>query len=176
MFAGSIPAFVVVALHLPFEPPVCQLLLADPVLQVFRALGAATVSDMENFYRVPAEIIEIFGPLTKFCRQNDHRFGVQKRTPKWRPLMQSQFDLQVSGRLQRSQNGARFVDKIFAAGRKIVQISIVSAGIRLKFCILLGFHGLAAPRAIVLHTLRMFMSTHVLELLCAKSNHKGWPG
>ena len=54
---------------------------------------------MENFCRVPAETIEplaIFRPVTlKFCRQNGPRFGV---TPKWRPLIQSQFDLLVSGR------------------------------------------------------------------------------
>ena len=58
---------------------------------------------MENFCRVRAETIEplaIFRPVTlKFCRQNGPRFGVQKRTPKWRPLIQSQFDLLVSGRL-----------------------------------------------------------------------------
>ena len=28
----------------------------------------------------------------------------------------------------------------------------------------LGFHGFAAPRAIVLHVLRTFMPTHILEL------------
>ena len=58
---------------------------------------------MENFCRVRAETIEplaIFRPVTlKCCRQNGPRFGVQKRTPKWRPLIQSQFDLLVSGRL-----------------------------------------------------------------------------
>ena len=60
-----------------------------------------------------------------------------------------------------------FVGKIFAAGRKIVQVSIVSAGTRQKFRIPLCHwvpHGFAAPRAIVLHALRTFMPTHVLEL------------
>ena len=79
----------------------------------------------------------IFSRRLKFCRQNGPRFGVQKRTPKWRPLIQSQFDLLVSGRLG-PRFGVRFwtpkrgpfVGKIFAAGRKIVQVSIVSAGTR----------------------------------------------
>ena len=104
---------------------------------------------MENFCRVRAETIEplaIFRPVTlKFCRQNGPRFGVQKRTPKWRPLVQSQFDLLVSGRL-----GPRFgVQKTdpktgavcrqnFCRRAKIVQVSIVSAGTRQKFCIPLG--------------------------------------
>ena len=61
-----------------------------------------------------------------------------------------------------------FVGKIFAVGRKIVQVSIVSAGTRQKFCLHtagpLGSHGFAAPRAIVLHALRTFMPTPVLEL------------
>ena len=34
---------------------------------------------------------------------------------------------------------------------------------RQKFPIPLGFQGFAAPRVLVLHTLRTFMSTHVLE-------------
>ena len=116
------------------------------------ACGAAKPwksSGMENFCRVRAETIEplaIFRPATlKFCRQNGPRFGVQKRTPKWRPLIQSQFDLLVSGRL-----GPRFgVQKTdpktgavcrqnFCRRAKIVQVSIVSAGMRQKFCIPLG--------------------------------------
>ena len=73
------------------------------------------------------------------------RFGVRFWTPKRAP----------------------FVGKFFAAGRKIVQVSIVSAGTRQKFRIPLRHwvpHGFAAPRAIVLHALRTFMPTHVLEL------------
>ena len=59
-----------------------------------------------------------------------------------------------------------FVGKISAVGRKVVQVSIVSAGTRQKFCIprATGFHGFAAPPAIVLHVLRTFMPTPVLEL------------
>ena len=98
---------------------------------------------MENFCRVRAETIEslaIFRPVTKICRQNGPHFGVQKRTPKWTPLIQSQFDLLVSGRLGH-HFGVRFwtpkrrpfVGNIFAAGRKLVQVSIVSAGTRQKF-------------------------------------------
>ena len=76
---------------------------------------------MENFCRVRAETIEplaIFRPATlKFCRQNGPRFGVQKRTPKWRPLIQSQFDLLVSGRL-----GPRFgVQKRTPKWRPLIQ-------------------------------------------------------
>ena len=133
---------------------------------------------MENFCRVRAETIEplaIFRPVTlKCCRQNGPRFGVQKRTPKWRPLIQSQFDLLVSGRLgprfgvqKRTPKwrpliqsqfdllvsgrlGPRFgVQKTdpktgavcrqnFCRRAKIVQVSIVSAGTRQKFCIPLG--------------------------------------
>ena len=98
---------------------------------------------MENFCRVRAETIEtlaIFRPVTKNLPTKRPRFGVQKWTPKWRPLIQSQFDLLVSGRLG-PRFGVRFwtpkrgpfVGKIFAAGRKIVQVSIVSAGTRQKF-------------------------------------------
>ena len=117
----------------------------------------------------------------KFCRQNGPRFGVQKRTPKWRPLIQSQFDLLVSGRLG-PRFGVRFwtpkrgpfVGKIFAVGRKIVQVSIVSAGTRQKFCIprATGFPCFAAPPAIVLHALRTFMPTPVLELFKNMCGHK----
>ena len=74
---------------------------------------------MENFCRVRAETIEplaIFRPVAlKFCRQNGPRFGVR-----FRPLIQSQFDLLVSGRLG-PRFGVRFlpfVGKIFAVGRK----------------------------------------------------------
>ena len=40
----------------------------------------------------------------------------------------------------------------------------VSARARQKFSMPLLFHGFAAPQALVLHTLRTFMATHVLEL------------
>ena len=87
-----------------------------------------------------SKLLPFFARRLKFCRQNGPRFGVQKRTPKWRPLIQSQFDLLVSGRLG-PRFGVRFwtpkrgpfVGKFFAAGRKIVQVSIVSAGTRQKF-------------------------------------------
>ena len=63
-----------------------------------------------------------------------------------------------------SQNGGRFVGKILVTGRKIARVSIVSARTRQKFSMPLLFHGFAAPQALVLHTLRTFMATHVLEL------------
>ena len=50
------------------------------------------------------------------------------------------------------------------SGRKIARVSIVSARTRQKFSTPLLFHGFAAPQALVLHTLRTFMATHVLEL------------
>ena len=59
-------------------------------------------SGMQNFCRVPAETIgtcTIFCPAAKILPTKRARSGVQKRTPKWRPLIQSQFDLLVSGRL-----------------------------------------------------------------------------
>ena len=62
------------------------------------------------------------------------------------------------------QNGVRFVGKIVVTERKTAQVSIVSSCTRQKFPIPLGFQGFAAPRVLVLHTLRTFMSTHVLEL------------
>ena len=62
------------------------------------------------------------------------------------------------------QNGGRFVGKIVVTERKKAQVSIVSSCTRQKFPIPLGFQGFAAPRVLVLHTLRKFMSTHVLEL------------
>ena len=70
------------------------------------------------------------------------------------------------------QNGGRFVGKIFAAGRKIVQVSIVSAGARPRFCIPLGFHGFTAPRAIVRHALQTCMSAHILEQFKNMCGHK----
>ena len=130
-----------------------------------------------------SNLLLFFARGLKFRRQNGPRFGVQKRTPKWRPLIQSQFDLLVSGRLG-PRFGVRFwapkrgpfVGKIFAVGRKIVQVSIVSAGTRQKFCLHtagpLGSHGFAAPRAIVLHALRTFMPTPVLELFKNMCGHK----
>ena len=146
------------------------------------ACGAAKPwksSGVENFCRVRAETIEplaIFRPVTlKFRRQNGPRFGVQKRTPKWRPLIQSQFDLLVSGRLG-PRFGVRFLDpktgavcrQNFCRRAKIVQVSIVFrryATEVLHTAGPLGSHGFAAPRAIVLHALRTFMPTPVLELV-----------
>ena len=112
----------------------------NPVAQRYAKLLSRTCRNNRNScYFSPG------GRRLKFCRQNGPRFGVRKRTPKWRPLIQSQFDLLVSGRLG-PRFGVRFwtpkrgpfVGKIFAAGRKIAQVSIVSAGTRQKFCIPLG--------------------------------------
>ena len=68
------------------------------------------------------------------------------------------------GSVSGPQNGGRFVGKILVIGRKIARVSIVSARARQKFSMPLLFHGFAAPQALVLHTLRTFMATHVLEL------------
>ena len=63
------------------------------------------------------------------------------------------------GSVSGPQNGGRLVGKILVTRRKIARVSIVSAGTRHA-----GSHGFAAPQALVLHTLRTCMSTHVLEL------------
>ena len=87
-------------------------------------------------------------------------------------MFQSQFGgspsktgARVSGRpFLDPKTGAVFVGKISVTGRKIARVSIVSARTRQKFSMPLLFHGFAAPQALVLHTLRRFMATHVLEL------------
>ena len=53
----------------------------------------------------------------------------------------------------------------FQSRRKIARVSIVSARARQKFSMPLLFHGFAAPQALVLHTLRTFMATHVFPLI-----------
>ena len=57
-----------------------------------------------------------------------------------------------------------FCRQNFSHRRKIARVSIVSARTRQKFSMPLLFHGFAAPQALVLHTLRTFTATHVLEL------------
>ena len=69
------------------------------------------------------------------------------------------------------QNGVRFVGKIVVTERKTAQVSIVSSCTRQKFPIPLGFQGFAAPRVLVLHTLRTFMSTRVLEQFKSMCGH-----
>ena len=70
------------------------------------------------------------------------------------------------------KRGCRFVGKIVGlTERKKAQVSIVSSCTRQKFPIPLGFQGFAAPRVLVLHTLRTLMSTHVLELFKSMCGH-----
>ena len=64
----------------------------------------------------------------------------------------------ILGSVSGPQNGGRFVGKISVTGRKMARVLIVSARTRQKFSMPLLFHGF------VLHTLRTFMATHVLEL------------
>ena len=71
------------------------------------------------------------------------------------------------GSVSGPQNGGRLVGKILITRRKIAQVAIVSAGTRHA-----GSHGFAAPQALVLHTLRTCMSTHVLELFKNMCGHK----
>ena len=78
----------------------------------------------------------------------------------------------ILGSVSGPQNGGRFVGKILVTGRKIARVSIVSARTRQKFSMPLLFHGFAAPQALVLHTLRTFMATHVLELFKNMCGHK----
>ena len=87
-------------------------------------------SGMGHFCRVHEEAIEtcvffFFRSVTTILPTKRPRFGVQKRTPKWSPFTQSQFDLLVSGRLGPRfgsvfgpQNGGRFVGKILPPGEK----------------------------------------------------------
>ena len=72
----------------------------------------------------------------------------------------------ILGSVSGPQNGGRFVGKILVTGRKIARVSIVSARTRQKFSMPLLFHGF------VLHTLRTFMATHVLELFKNMCGHK----
>ena len=114
-----------------------------------------------NFCRVPAETIEtcaVFRPVAKILptktapvlgSRNGHqnacvrpRFWVCFWTPKRGPF---------------------FVGEIFAAGPKIVKVSIVLRARDKGFAHRWVFHGFA-PRALVLHILQTFMSTHVLEM------------
>ena len=78
----------------------------------------------------------------------------------------------ILGSVSGPQNGGRFVGKILVTGRKIARVSIVSARTRQKFSMPLLFHGFAAPQALVLHTLRTFMATHVLERFKNMCGHK----
>ena len=98
-------------------------------------------SGMGNFCRVHEETIE----TCAFFSLGDNNFAdkttpglVSKNGPQSRVHSLSlnficlcPGDLApVLGSVFGPQNGGRFVGKIFAAGRKIVQVSIVSAGIR----------------------------------------------
>ena len=126
--------------------------------------------------------------LSRTCgnNRNLHYFSTggknftDKRPPFWGPETDPKTGAKSSGHKQiklrlnewppfwgpflGSQNGCRFVGKILVTGRKIARVSIVSARTRQKFSTPLLIHGFAAPQALVLHTLRTFMATHVLEL------------
>ena len=148
-----------------------------------KTMGTQWHSGMRNFCRVPAETIEtcplFFDRRQKFCRQTapvlgpetDPKTGakssghkqIKLRLNEWPPFW---------GPFLGSQNGGRFVGKILVTGRKIARVSIVSARTRQKFSMPLLFHGFAAPQALVLHTLRTFMATHVLELFKNMCGHK----
>ena len=100
---------------------------------------------MENFCRVRAETIEtlaIFRPVTEILPTKRPRFGVQKRTQNGGHSFSLNLiclcpdDLApVFGVRFWTPKRGPFVRNFFAAGRKIVQVSIVSAGTRQKFCI-----------------------------------------
>ena len=125
--------------------------------------------------RVPAETIEtctIFCPAAKILQTKrppfrgpflDPKTGakspghkqIKLRLNEWTPFWGPFLD---------PKTGVRFVGKIVVTERKKAQVSIVSSCTRQKFPTPLGFQGFAAPRVLVLHTLRTLMSTHVLEL------------
>ena len=150
--------------------------VSKPVIQFKNMCGHKCSQGVENkcLLQKQSKFLLFFAGWPKFCRQNGPRFGVQKRTPKWRPLVQSQLDLLVSGRLG-PRFGVRFwtpkrgpyCRQIFC--RRAKNTASFDCFCRYATEVLhtagpLGFHGFAAPRAIVLHALRTFMPTHVLDL------------
>ena len=72
----------------------------EQVLAALQSPGNPAVWETSVAYmKKQSKLVLFFARRPQFCRQNDPRFGVQKRTPKWSPFIQSQFDLLVSGRL-----------------------------------------------------------------------------
>ena len=79
----------------------------------------------------------------------------------WRTIARGAAKSWKPSGMQTLSGDYRFVGKIVVTERKKAQVSIVSSCTRQKFPIPLGFQGFAAPRVLVLHTLRTLMSTHV---------------
>ena len=96
-----------------------------------------------------------WGPETKTGTKSSGHKQIKLRLNEWPPFW---------GLFLDTKTGAVLPVKFLVTGRKIARVSIVSARARQKFSMPLLFHGFAAPQALVLHTLRTFMATHVLEL------------
>ena len=124
--------------------------------------------------RVPAETIEtctIFCPAAKILPT--------KRPPFWGPFLDPKTGAKLPGHKQIKlrlnewtpfwcpfldpKTGVVLLAKLLSPSEKKHKFR-VSSCTRQKFPIPLGFQGFAAPGVLVLHTLRTFMSTHVLEL------------
>ena len=141
----------------------------------FAAPRAIVLHALRTF--MPTHVLELGRPTLATLESTAFLalgFGVQKRTPKWKPFIQSQFDLLVirttwppfwgpfldpktaavsrQNFRRRSKNSASFD----CFRRYATEVSHTAVP--------LGSHGFAATRAIVLHALRAFMPTHVLEL------------
>ena len=131
---------------------------------------------MQNLCRVPAETIEtcaIFCPAAKILPT--------KRPPFWAPKKDPKTEAKSPGHKQiklRLNEWTPFLGPFFDPKTGVVLSAKLSSPsekkgtsfdcffmyTRQKFPIPPGFHGFAAPRVLVLHTLRTFMPTHVLEL------------
>ena len=132
--------------------------------------------------RIPAETIEtctIFRPAAKILPTKRPPFWGPKTDPKTgaKSPGHKQMKLRLSewtrlwGPFLDTKPGVVLSAKLLSPSEKKAQVSIVSSCTRQKFPIPLGFHGFAAPRVLVLHTLRTFMSTHVLELFKNMCGH-----
>ena len=130
---------------------------------------------MQNLCRVPAETIEtctIFRPAAKNLPTKRPPFWGPKTDPKTgaKSPGHKQIKLRLNewapflGPFLDPKTGVVLSAKLSSPSEKKAQVSIVFSCTRQKFPIPLGFHGFAAPRVLVLHTLRTFMSTHVLAL------------
>ena len=125
----------------------------NPVAQRYAKLLSRTCGNNRNLHYFSTGGKNFAGKRAP-AKSSGHK-QIKLRLNEWPPFW---------GPFLGSQNGGRFVGKILVTGRKIARVSIVSARTRQKFSMPLLFHGFAAPQALVLHTLRTFMATHVLEL------------
>ena len=104
-----------------------------------------------HYFSLGGKILPTKRPGAKSPGHKQIKLRLNEWTPFWCPFLDP-------------KTGAVLSAKLLSPSEKKAQVSIVSSCTRQKFPIPPGFHGSAAPRVLVLHTLRTFMSTHVLEL------------